>query len=167
MPTAPVHHGCAASQAITSTQSACSCSRVLVREEAVGLAAATDVHPHAGVAVTREPGHLLVVAGDRAVVEPVGHGLEHRGHRIGVGVVGQPDPRGQPGAVAHGDEETRADGRGARKRGDGEGVWSTAGKRSQKPVGRAASAGRPDPVGSLNAAPPTRSRPGLGCRSGA
>ena len=54
IPTAPVHHGCAASQAITSTRVSVLLRRVLVGQEAVGVAAAADVDPHARVAVGGE-----------------------------------------------------------------------------------------------------------------
>ena len=54
MPTAPVHQGCAASQAITSHASSLLLRQVFVVEHAVGLAAAADVDPHAGVAVRRQ-----------------------------------------------------------------------------------------------------------------
>ena len=49
----------------------------------------------AGVAVAGEPAHLLVVAGLRAVAQPVGQVLEDRRH--GPGALGQPQ-RARPGA---------------------------------------------------------------------
>ena len=83
MPTAPVHHGCAASQPITASTSSCSCDGVLVVDQPVGVAAAAQVEPHAGVAVAGEVGVLGGVARGRAVALAVGHGLEDRGHGIG------------------------------------------------------------------------------------
>ena len=53
MPTAPVHQGCAASQAITSSASSCSCGRYSSSEHALGVAGAAQVDPHARVAVAR------------------------------------------------------------------------------------------------------------------
>ena len=54
IPTAPVHHGCAAIQAITSSASSCSWREYSSMQHAVGVAAAADVDAHAGVAVGGE-----------------------------------------------------------------------------------------------------------------
>ena len=51
MPTAPLHQGWRASQAITSSASSCSCLAVFVGQQALGFAAAADVDAHAGIAV--------------------------------------------------------------------------------------------------------------------
>ena len=82
MPTAPVHQGCSAIQAITSTPSACSWRAVLVVGQAVGVAAAAHVDPHAGVAVAGQVGIQQLVAGGGAVALAVGQVLEHGRHRV-------------------------------------------------------------------------------------
>ena len=77
--------------------------QVLVEQHALGVAAAAHVHPHGGVAVAGEVGVARGVA-DRGPVAPaVGDVLEQRRHRLALRVVRQPDLRGQPAAVGHGD----------------------------------------------------------------
>jgi hypothetical protein len=70
---------------------------VLVVEDPVRLAAAADVDAHRRVAVAREVGLADRVAGGRAVVLAVGQVLEDGRDRVALGVLGQPDPRGEPG----------------------------------------------------------------------
>ena len=72
---------------------------VLVGEHAVGLAGPAHVHPHGRVAVACEVRLALGVAEDRPVGLAVGEVLEHGGHRVVLGVLRQPDPRGEPRPV--------------------------------------------------------------------
>ncbi len=73
--------------------------RVLVRDQAVGLARAAHVHPDRRVP---ESGHVRLpprVAHRRAVHLAVGEELEDRGDGIRLGVLRQPDAGGEPAAV--------------------------------------------------------------------
>ena len=115
MPTAPVHHGCSASQAIASSTSAALLHRVLVGDQPVGVAAAAQVDPDAGVAV---PGEVPVpggVAGGGAVALAVRHGVQDRRHRIALGVLGQPHARGEPATVGERDPQVLDGPHGARE----------------------------------------------------
>ena len=103
MPTAPVHQGCAASQAITSTRVVLLLRQVLVVAAALRVAAAAHVDADAGVAVPGEVGVARGVARGRRVVLAVRDVLEDGRHRARLGVLGQPDPRREPHAVAHRD----------------------------------------------------------------
>ena len=91
---------------------------------------AAHVDADGGVAVSGEPGVQDGVAGRRAVVLAVRDVLEDRRHRIGLGVLGQPDARGEPGAVGKRDPRCR------RTRT----VWDTKGTPDVR--GRNGSAGR-------------------------
>ena len=75
--------------------------QVLVEHDAVGVAAAAQVDAHAGVAVAGEVGMVVGVAPGERVALSVGQVLEDGRHRVGLGVLGQPDPRGQPRSVGH------------------------------------------------------------------
>ena len=103
MPTVPVHQGCAASQAITSSASSCSCLQVLVPHEAVGIAVAAHVDAHAGIAVAGDVGVGEGVAPSRAVALAVGQVFQDRRHRLRFGILGQPDAGRQPAAVGERD----------------------------------------------------------------
>ena len=72
---------------------------VFVDKHALGFAAAADVDTHRGVAVAREVRMGQRIALMRAVALAVGQILQQRGHRVGVGVLGQPDAGGEPRAV--------------------------------------------------------------------
>src|SRR5713226_9571160 len=80
-PTAPVHHGCAAIQAITAMPSASSCS-------VYSSASRPSDSP---------------VPRAREVALAVWDVLENRGHRRPVGVLGEPEAGREPAAVGHGD----------------------------------------------------------------
>ena len=103
MPTRPVHHGCAASQASTSSASSCSCGRYSSSMTPSESPEPRMVDAHGRIAVAGEPGVHERVAGRRAVVLAVGDVLEDRRHRVGLGVVGQPDAGRQAGAVGERD----------------------------------------------------------------
>ncbi len=75
--------------------------QIFVMEEAVGIAAAADIHAGAGIAVRGEPAMHGVVAQARAVAAPVGNIFKDRRHRRCVGPVGNPQPRRQPPPVGH------------------------------------------------------------------
>ena len=111
MPTLPLHQGCAASQAMTSSASSCSCGRIFVVHQPVGLAVAAHVDADAGIAVAGEIGVGEGVAPGRAVALAVGQVFEDRRHRVALGVLRQPDAGGEAGAVR------RAESTGSRSRG--------------------------------------------------
>ena len=71
--------------------------QVLVLQHAVRLAAATQVHAHAGIAMTREPGVHRHVALGGEVALAVGDVLQDGRHRLVVGRA--PDARGQTATV--------------------------------------------------------------------
>ena len=100
MPTLPSHHGCSASQAMTSRPSSQLLLGVLVLDDPAGIPGPADVDAGTGVAVGREPAHLLMVPRLRPVAQPVGQVLEDRRHAAGA--LGQPQPRGEAGAVRQG-----------------------------------------------------------------
>ena len=77
--------------------------QILVMEQAVGIAAAADIDAGAGIAVGGEPAMHGVVAQPGAVAAPVRNIFKDRRHRRRIGSVGDPQPRRQPPAVAHGD----------------------------------------------------------------
>ena len=95
MPTAPLHHGWAASQAMTSSASSCSCWAYSSDSKPVGFAAAADVDPHAGIAVAGQIGMGERVALIGAVALAVGQILQDRRHRILLGILRQPDAGGE------------------------------------------------------------------------
>ena len=106
MPTVPVHQGCAASQAITSSASSCSCCRYSSQQHAVGFAAAAHVDAHRRHSRGRRSRDASAASrGGRAVALAIGQVFEDRRHRVGLGVLGQPDPRRQPAAVPERDED--------------------------------------------------------------
>ena len=105
IPTAPVHQGCSASQAIDLVDVARLLRGVLVLDHAVGVAAAAQVDPHARVAVAGEVAVPGGVARRGAVALAVGDGVQDRGHGIALGVLGQPDARGEPAAVGQRDPQ--------------------------------------------------------------
>jgi hypothetical protein len=72
---------------------------VFVDKHALGFAAAADVDAYRGVAVAREVRMGERVALTRAVTLAVGQILQQRGHRIRLGVLGQPDAGGESRAV--------------------------------------------------------------------
>ena len=74
-------------------------SGVLVAQDAVGVAAAAQVDPDGGVAVAREVGVVARVAAGHRVALAIGQELEERGDGVALGVVRQPDPRGETGTV--------------------------------------------------------------------
>ena len=74
---------------------------IFTLEQALGIAGAANIDPHAGIALA---GHILVhggVADAGKVAPPVRQMLKDRRHRVGLGVLGQPDARRQPAAVGH------------------------------------------------------------------
>ena len=77
--------------------------QVLVVEQAVGLAAAAQVHAQHRIAMAREVGVPRLVARRRAVALPVGDVLEDRRHRVALGVLGQPDAGAETRAVGQRD----------------------------------------------------------------
>ena len=99
MPVWPVHHGWAASQASTSSGVVLFLGEVLVEQNALGVAAAAQVDPHARVAVSGEVRMPGRVADRRPVALAVGDVLEQGGHRVAFGVLGEPDLGGEPAAV--------------------------------------------------------------------
>ena len=104
MPTAPQHHGCSASQAITSHASACSAGRYSSMQHAVGVAGAPDVHPHRRRSRARRSTDAWVPS--RCAVPSVsryGQVLEHGRDGIVVGVDRQYGPREQTAAVGQRD----------------------------------------------------------------
>ncbi len=103
IPTSPLHHSCAASQAITSSASSCSCGEVLVVEQPVRVAAAAEVDPHAGEAVVGEVRVVAVVARRERVALAVRDVLEDG--RDGLRIVRQPQPRREPRAVGQRDPD--------------------------------------------------------------
>ena len=109
MPTAPLHQGCAASQAMTSSASSCSCSAYSSNSRPLGFAAAADVDAHARIAVAGQVGMGQRVALMGAVALAVWQILQDRGNRISLGVVRQPYPGGQPRAVLQRDQRVLDD----------------------------------------------------------
>ncbi len=106
MPTAPVHHGCAASQAITSTPSACSRATYSSSDDAVAVAGSGDVDPSAGVAVRGKPSVHGLVAEAGAVATAVRDVLEDRRHRRALaGIDRQEQASGEAPAVGEGHED--------------------------------------------------------------
>ena len=87
---------------------------VFVADDALGVARAADVDAHGRVAMAGEIGLRDRVAIDGAVAQPIGQIFEHGWHRVALGVLGQPDPRGEADAVGHRDPLRRdlADGTG-------------------------------------------------------
>ena len=79
--------------------------RVLVSEDPVGVAAPAQVEPQAAEAVAGQVGVLRLVADRGAVALAVRDGLEDRGHRVGLGVLGPPQPGGEPRAVGERDPQ--------------------------------------------------------------
>ena len=78
---------------------------VLVEHQPVQLAVAAHVDPQAGVAVAGEVGMGQGIALRGAVPLAIGQILEDRRHRIGLGVLRQPDARREPAAVGKLDEQ--------------------------------------------------------------
>jgi hypothetical protein len=76
---------------------------VLVREQAVGVAAPAQVDAHAGVAVVGEVRVVALVARGERVALAVREVLEDRGD--GLRIVGQPQPGREPGAVGQRDPD--------------------------------------------------------------
>ena len=72
-------------------------------EQAVGLAAAAQVHAQDRVAVAREVRVAGLVARRRAVALPVRDVLEDRRHRIALRILGEPDARAETRAVSERD----------------------------------------------------------------
>ena len=99
MPTAPVHHGWAAIQAMRLDAVVQLLLEVLVEENPVRLAGSAQVDAHARVPVPGEVGVHGGVAPPGPVVLPVGDVLEDRGHRFRLGALGKPDLRGQAASV--------------------------------------------------------------------
>ena len=133
--------------------------QVLVLDDPVGVAGAAQVDPHARVPVAGEVGVVVGVAAGEGVALAVGQVLEDGRDGIALGVLGQPDARGQAravgqrdprvvdapdgagevGADAHGWRESMAGARGAGGGIDGE---PSAGRRRRVPrpqAGRIAS----------------------------
>ena len=99
MPTVPLHQGCAASQAITSTASACSCgrysSRAGRRNRRSRACRRAPPHSHG-----RRNRHAS--GGRAAPCRRAADMADIRGWQApdrSSGIVGQPDRRGEPGAV--------------------------------------------------------------------
>ena len=69
--------------------------RVFVGDDAVAVPRAPHVHPDGRVAEAGEVGLALGVANGRSVGLAVREVLEDRRHRVVLGVLGQPDPRGE------------------------------------------------------------------------
>ena len=78
---------------------------VFVKHQAVGVAVAAHVHPHAGVAVAGQVRVRQRIAHHGAVAFAVGQVFQNHGHRVFGGVGGHPDAGGELGAVGQGDEE--------------------------------------------------------------
>ena len=78
---------------------------VLVLEHAVRLAAAAQVHAHAGVAARGPVRVDEDVARGHAVAEPVGHRLEDAGHGVGLRIHRQPHASREPRPVAQRDPD--------------------------------------------------------------
>jgi hypothetical protein len=76
--------------------------RVLVRDEAVGLAGATHVDPHRRVAEARDVRLSARIASRGPVHLAVREELEDRRDRIRLGILWQPDPRREAAAVGEG-----------------------------------------------------------------
>jgi hypothetical protein len=77
--------------------------QVLVQQHAVRVAAPAHVHPHGRVAVAGEIGVKKRVSCRRSVALAVGDVLQNRRHRVGLGVLGEPDPRGEAAPVSERD----------------------------------------------------------------
>ncbi len=88
---------------------------VLVGQQAVGFAAAADIDSHAGIAMAGQPRIGERVAFIGAVALAVGQIFQDRRHRILLGVLGQPDARGELRAVLQGDRRVLDDADGAGK----------------------------------------------------
>jgi len=79
--------------------------RVLVAQNAVGVAGAAEIDAHRGISMAGEiPVHGLV-APAREVALAIGNVLQDRGDAVRVRVRGQPDARGEAGPVRHGDPD--------------------------------------------------------------
>ena len=78
---------------------------VLVRHEAFGVAGAPQIEANGGITVTGHIGMQGFVTQSRKVPLAVGHALEQHRHRIGLGVVRQPDACSEPDPVAHRDPD--------------------------------------------------------------
>ena len=76
-------------------------------QHAFRIAAAADIDPQGGVAVTREIGMGQRVERCRAVVLAVGDVFDDRGNRIGLGVLGQPQPGGEARPVGERNAEVQ------------------------------------------------------------
>ena len=72
---------------------------VLVLHQAFGLAVASDIDPHAGIAVPGEVGMHHLVAGRRAIALAIGQVFQDRRNRVVFGIGRQPHPRRQSAAV--------------------------------------------------------------------
>ena len=77
--------------------------QVLVLDDPVGVAAAAQVDAHARVPVAGEVGVVVGVAARERVALAIGQVLEDGRHRIALGVLGEPDARGEPRAVGQRD----------------------------------------------------------------
>ena len=103
MPTAPLHQGWAASQAITSQCVSLLLRQIFIQEQTVRIAGAAHVDANGGVAVPGEIGVHLAVAQHGSVPPPIRQIFEDRRHWRVEGIVGQPDRRRKAGAVGKGD----------------------------------------------------------------
>ena len=115
MPTRPVHQGWRGDPGDHFERVVLLLLQILVEQEAVGFAGAAHIDAQAGVAVAGEVGVDDGVAVGGAVALAVGQVFEDRRHRVGLGVVRQPDAgwkRGTFGASA-----------GRRRRSCGGGRW--------------------------------------------
>src|SRR5690606_32012906 len=75
--------------------------QIFVADQALGIAGAADIEPHAGIALGGEPGMGELVPVARAVAPPIWDVFEDRGNRIRLRVLRHPDSGGKPGAVGH------------------------------------------------------------------
>ena len=99
MPTAPLHQGCAASHAISSTPSSCSCLGVLVEQQTAQFTATAKVDADARVAVACKIGMSEGVSFVSPVALAIRQILQNCRNRILLGVLRQPDASRQHRAV--------------------------------------------------------------------
>ena len=102
MPRLPSHHGWFAEPGHHLEAVGVLLLRVLVRDEAVGLAGAAHVDPDRRVAEAGDVGLAARIPNRRAVDLPVREELEDRGDGIGLRILRKPDARREAAAVGKG-----------------------------------------------------------------
>ena len=75
--------------------------QILISHETIRIASTAAIHPDSGVAVTREITVHAGVTNSGEVTKTIRNQFENGRHRLGVRILGQPHPGGQPAAVRH------------------------------------------------------------------